>query len=233
MIQNYDDFCRELLHAGFSLACGSEGVFGLLGFGWLDQPPESPVRWHTGDPETDPWQWRVRVLAERRDIAYGKVFLRKAGYIAREWYPYFLAARREGRSFGEAYAGGLCSQYAKRIFETLSAHGALPAHEIKKAAGFGKEENSRFEKALTDLQMGLFITMCGQAQKRAKSGEGYGWASMMFCVTEEFWGPAGPELFEQAAGISRAEAVEAITERIYGLNPKADARQVEKFVLGR
>lgn len=79
MIQNYDDFCGELLCAGFSVAAGGndEGVFGLLKYGWNDEPHDCAVRWHTGDPGTDPWEWRVRVLKERRDIAYGKVFFAK------------------------------------------------------------------------------------------------------------------------------------------------------------
>ena len=36
MIQNYDDFCRELLKAGFTLGSGGndEGVFTLLEHGW-------------------------------------------------------------------------------------------------------------------------------------------------------------------------------------------------------
>ena len=31
------------------------------------------------DPETDPWEWRIRVLDERDDIAYAKLFYKKSG----------------------------------------------------------------------------------------------------------------------------------------------------------
>lgn len=57
-IRNYNDFVTELLNAGFSVAGGGndEGVFGLLKFGWDNQPTDSHIRWHTGDPETDPWE---------------------------------------------------------------------------------------------------------------------------------------------------------------------------------
>ncbi len=65
-----------------------EGVFTLS-----DAFGES-IAWHTEDPETDPWEWRIRVLDEYTDIAYGKLFFRKSGYITKEWYPYFLAVRR-------------------------------------------------------------------------------------------------------------------------------------------
>ena len=60
MIQNYNDFCAELLNAGFSVASGGndEGIFGLLEHGWSEQPPGSMIRWHTGEPDADPWERR-------------------------------------------------------------------------------------------------------------------------------------------------------------------------------
>ena len=96
MIRSFSEFCTVLLSAGFSGAVGGkdDGVFGLFRYG-LGAQDEGSIHWHTGDPETDPWEWRMRVLYERDDIAYSKVFFRKAGYITREWYPYFLVARRK------------------------------------------------------------------------------------------------------------------------------------------
>jgi hypothetical protein len=230
MVKNYSDFCRKLLDAGFSMAGGNdEGVFGLIGFDWKNEPPGSHIRWHTGDPDTDPWEWRIRVLSDQNDVSYAKVFFRKGGYITRAWCPRFLAARREGRDFAAYYADGLASLYAKRIVDTLAGRRGLPVHELKQRAGFGKEDKSRFEKALTDLQMGLFITMSGAAQKQNTYGEEYGWHSTCFCLTEEFW---GADLFEQAAKIGKREAIDAITERVYLLNPNADAKKVQKFILG-
>ncbi|MDR1217362.1 MAG: hypothetical protein LBJ99_02120 [Oscillospiraceae bacterium] len=231
MITNFGDFITELLGAGFSVAGGNdEGVFGLIGFSWENQPPGGPVRWHTGDPETDPWEWRIRVLEERNDIAYAKVFFRKAGYITREWYPYFLAARRGGREYADFYADGLMSRDTKRVMDVLAENRALPVHELKLLVGFGKEKKSRFDKALADLQMDLFITMCGRAQKRNKYGEEYGWNSTVFCISEEFWERA---VFDQAAEIGAQKSFDAISERIYQLNPNADGRKVRKFILGR
>lgn len=95
-IQNYNDFVTALLSNGFSVGGGnSEGIYALISWSWDENPPyDTPVRWHTGDPETDPWEWRIRVLDERNDIAYAKLFFNKSGYITKEWYPYFLAVRR-------------------------------------------------------------------------------------------------------------------------------------------
>ena len=95
MIQNYDEFITELHRAGFSLGGGSsKGIYAAVPFDWTEQPAGTQVRWHTGEPDTDPWEWRMRVLEERSDIAYAKVFFRGSGYITREWYPFFMSAAR-------------------------------------------------------------------------------------------------------------------------------------------
>lgn len=93
-------------------------------------PYETPVRWHTGDPETDPWEWRIRVLEEKEDIVYAKLFFNKSGYITKEWYPYFLAVRRGGRTLMEEYEDGKVSYFAKRIYEIIAQSEAMPLHVI-------------------------------------------------------------------------------------------------------
>ena len=230
-IQNYADFVEALLQAGFSLGGGnSDGIFALIPWGWEEAPPyDTPVRWHTGDVETDPWEWRMRVLDERRDIAYGKVFFKKSGFITKEWAPYFLAARRGKTDFPEAYESGTLSHAAKRIYGVVLDYGTLPLHAIKQLAGFGSEEKSRFDGALTELQMRMFLTMCGRQQKLSQKGEEYGWYSTVFCTTEQFW---GEDLFAQAAKISKNDAVEAITKQVLLLNPEAEAKKIQKFILG-
>ena len=99
-IKGYGDFVSTLLDVGFSMGGGnSEGIFSVIPWNWKEVPPyETPVSWHTGNPETDPWEWRIRVLDERKDIAYSKLFFKKSGYITKEWAPYFLAVRRENRT---------------------------------------------------------------------------------------------------------------------------------------
>ena len=230
-MENYHDFVSALLKAGFSLASGGndEGVFNLFEHGWNEEPLESPIRWHTGDLETDPWEWRIRVLDEREDIAYSKLFFRKAGYITKEWYPYFLAVRRGGKSFEEAYADGAISHFAKRIYTVVEEHGSLPLHGIKQLAGFSREDKSKFDQALTELQMKLYLTMCGSQQKRSQKGAEYGWSSTVFCKTEQFF---GEEVFVQAAEIEADEAIQTITRQIFHLNPQAQEKKIIKFIKG-
>ena len=227
MVQCYDDFCGELLAAGFSLGGGSDkGIYAIVPFDWTEQPEDTPVRWHTGEPDTDPWEWRMRVLEERSDIAYAKVFFRSSGYITKEWYPYFLAARRKGMTFDEAWEAGLVSDLARRIYRAAEQNGRVAMHDIKRLAGLSGESSAHIEKAMTELQMGMFLTICGRAQKLDKYGQPYGWSSTVFCTPEEFWqGESFPE-------IPPEKAAEAIRARVLELNPEAQERKIKKFIYG-
>jgi len=233
-VKGFGDFLVVLDEAGFSLGGGSsDGVYAIVDRGWADVPPhETPLRWHTGDAETDPWQWRMRVLAERTDIAYGKIFFRKSGYLTKKWVPYFLAVRRgtpASATFVDAYDAGTMSYMAKRVFDVIDESGAMPVHTLKQLVNVAKDEKAAFERALADLQMKMFLTVAGEQQKISKDGEAYGWSSKIFCTTESFW---GEEVFAQAAVMDRREAIDAITAQIYTLNPNADAKKVRKFIEG-
>ena len=231
MIQNYNDFVATLLGAGFSMGGGnSEGIFSVIPWSWDETPPyDTAVRWHTGDPETDPWEWRMRVLNERDDIAYAKLFFKKSGYITKEWYPYFFKIRRDGKAFADEYADGSMSYFAKRIYDVIAEHETLPLHAIKQIGGFSKEDAPKFERALVELQMKLYLTICGRRQKLSQKGEEYGWSSTVFCTVEQFF---GTDLLEAVDRIGEREAVERITEQIHRLKPSADAKKILKFIKG-
>ena len=133
MINNFSDFCNALLECGFSMGGGSaKGIYAIIPYDWKEQEfMDTPIKWHTGDAESDPWEWRMRVLEERDDIAYSKVFFRTSGFITKEWYPYFYAVRRKGETFEEAYESGTISQTAKRIYNIVAGnevalHGRTP-----------------------------------------------------------------------------------------------------------
>lgn len=230
-IHNYNDFVEVLSQAGFSMGGGnSEGIYAAVPWNWNEEPPyQTAVRWHTGETETDPWEWRIRVLDERDDIAYGKLFFKKSGYITKQYYPYFLAARRRGQSFAEEYEDGLISHNAKKIYEIICANGTLPLHAIKQIGGFGKEDKSKFDRAIVELQMKMYLTMCGTQQKLSQKGEEYGWSSTVFCKVEDFF---GEEIIRQAEALDRQEAIEQIKAQVYRLNPEAQEKKIMKFIQG-
>ena len=231
-LNNFNDFVRILLASGFSIGGGNdEGIYAIVDYDWLNIPHDSPIIWHTGDPETDPWEWRIRILSECSDIAYAKCFFKKSGYITSEYYPYFLALRRGGVAFDDEYSDGLISHSAKRIYDVVREYGELPLHDIKTIGGFSRDEKSRFDSALTELQMRLYLTICGTRRRMNAKGEEYGWETTMFCTTERFW--EHTDVFDRAAVIDEPEAYAMIRERVMKLNPNADEKKIRKFAYGR
>ena len=231
MIRCYDDFINTLLTAGFSMGTSnSEGIYAIIEWEWNDQPrSDTPVRWYTGDLATDPNEWLGNILNERDDIAYGKLFFKKSGYITKEWYPYFLATRRDGIDFDDAHADGNISHFAKRIYDVVSAHETIPVEEIKRLGGFLRKNKSGFDRALTELQMKMFITPCARRYKVSQKGEEYGMASTVFCTTERLFGEA---IFDEAEKITKDAAIQKIRGQILKLNPAAEDKKISKFILG-
>lgn len=228
-IHGFDDFCRAVGAAGFTPGgANPEGVFSLSAH-------FAPgIRWHTEDPDTDPWEWRMRVLTEREDIAYAKLFFGKSGYVGREWYPCFLAARRGGKkaglglaSFTQAYNDGLMTATSKRMMALFEKHGTLATHQLRALGEF--RDKSKFDRALIELQMRMFITMCGHKRKRSTEGVEYGWNSAVFVPADGFFGPAA---LAEAEALDRDEAAEAIARQALRLNPQADPKKLERFIYG-
>lgn len=128
-------------------------------------------------------------------------------------------------TFDEAWEAGLVSDLARRIFRAVEENGRVAMHDIKQLAGLSGESSAHIEKAMTDLQMGMFLTICGRQQKLDKFGNAYGWSSTVFCTPEEFWGKnfdiPEPE-----------EAAEKIRSRVLQLNPAAQERKIKKFIYG-
>ena len=108
--------------------------------------------WWTGDPEQDPWEWR-ELIARSGQVAYGKFFGRKAGFISREWFPHFANWRRDGYDFDSRWDEALASLRSKKIMDRFQEQGEWFSYRLKAAAGFGKDGEKNFEGVITDLQM--------------------------------------------------------------------------------
>ncbi|MBQ4050839.1 MAG: hypothetical protein IJD13_04360 [Oscillospiraceae bacterium] len=202
-IRCYHDFIEAIRKAGFSMGGSSEGIFSLCSHF------AENIRWHTGDPETDPWVWRRRA-AEEGDIVYGKFFFHKGGYITREWLPLFMAVRRDGLELSEMYEDGKITRMEKDIYELICKTGRASFSELKSLLGIRKESASKFESATVKLQSGMFITICGETRKLASTGEPYGWPVNVFCPIEAI----DEELWEDACDYDADEAETLIRNRI-------------------
>lgn len=229
MVHNYSEFCGELLKSGFSMGGGNaKGIYAVVNFDWKEAPENTAVRWHTGDPDTDPWEWRIRVLTERSDIAYAKVFFKSSGYITKKWYADFLSARRNGRDYGAMRADGEISDFSARVYDIISRYDGIPTHELRRLGGFSSADSPKLDKAIIELQMKMLITLCGSVRKRNSKGEEYGWNSTVLCTVEDFW----EEEAKRAMKLDPKESFEKIRKQVLKLNPSAEEKTIKKFILG-
>lgn len=187
--------------------------------------------WWTGDPASDPWEWR-KLLAAEEDIAYGKFFDRKAGFVSKSWFPAFANYRRDGYDFDALFDDGLASFRAKKLMDALEpdeqARGlALMTHELKERAGFGKGGEKNFPGVLTELQMRTYLIMQDFRQRMNKHGEGYGWHIAVMATPETKWGydfiSAGYKEAPSASG-------ERIYRHISALFPDAEDAALRKIL---
>ena len=116
--------------------------------------------WWSKNPEVDPWEWRA-IIARSGNVAYGKFFDKKAGFISKEWLPYFVNYRRDGYDFDALWDDEKASRRQKKIMDLFAQENANAEYyssEVKQKAGFGKDGEKGFEGTITDLQMQMSHT---------------------------------------------------------------------------
>ena len=148
--------------------------------------------WWSGDPEKDSWEWRI-LLSRKKDIAYGKFFNKKAGYVLKKWFPVFAKYRRNGYDFEALIGDELASFRAQKIMAALELDDEMRglemlSFELKEKAGFGKGGEKNFEGIMTELQMQTFLLMSDFRQKVNRKGQAYGWHIAAFETPETKWG---------------------------------------------
>ena len=92
-----------------------------------------PEYWWSGDTEVDPWEWR-EIIARRVEVAYGKFFDKKAGFISKEWLPYFANYRRDGYDFDSLWEDGKASRRQKKIMDLFEENDEIESEELNKIA---------------------------------------------------------------------------------------------------
>ena len=116
----------------------------------------SCLHWWSGDPERDPWEWR-QLIARSGRVAYGKFFGRKAGFIAKDWFPHFANWRRDGYDFDSRWDDARASRRQKRIMDQFADRQELSSFALRRLAGFGKGGETNFDGTVTDLQMDGYL----------------------------------------------------------------------------
>lgn len=219
-LSTYQEFAQALESAGFmTLSRNPLGIPNL-------SVTTLPEQWHTG-LDTDPWQWKSRVVMEKR-AAYAKLFFGSPSFVTAQWYPVLLAVRRTG-TFEEAWENGVVSAEARRIYDLFSDRKVLAVHEIKRMAGFSKASAGKYESAMAALQAGMWLTVSGMTRMATADGRPHSWPVTEYMRVEDW---AWPGTMEQAEKLTRQEAVQQITERILQINPDADSRAMNRFLFG-
>ena len=190
----------------------------------------APYGWWMGEAEIDPWEWR-QIIAAGDDIAYGKFFDKKAGFISKEWFPTFANYRRDGYDFDARWDDELAGIRSKKIMDLFAedlADRELYSFEVKKLAGFGKEGEKNFEGEVTKLQMQTYLCVRDFRRRKNKNDEEYGWGIAVYCLPEHLWG------YEYVTGAYKEEPEDSavkIMAHVQELYPEATPRHLAK-VLG-
>ena len=185
----------------------------------------SPLYWWTGDKANDPWEWR-EIIAETEDIAYGKFFNNKTGFISKEWFPYFANARRDGYDFDAAWDDGLVQRRYKAIMDICEDGQLHVGHELKKQAGFGKEGYKNFDGCIAGLQMQTYLLIKKFERKKNKKGESYGMAVSCYEKPEAVW---GYDFVTSAYKEDPRESAERIVQRAKEMFPGASEDTYKKI----
>ncbi|MBR3246108.1 MAG: hypothetical protein IKF90_25970 [Parasporobacterium sp.] len=185
-IHSVDELAKLIRKIGFLPLFGNE----ISGFSVEERTVTD--HWWSGDPAKDPWEWR-QALARNKDIAYGKFFHKKAGYVSKKWFPVFANYRRNGYDFEALVGDELASHRAKKVMNALELDDEmrgieLLSFELKEKAGFGKGGEKNYEGVITELQMQTYLLMSNFRQKTNKNGQPYGWHIAALETPESKWG---------------------------------------------
>jgi hypothetical protein len=140
--------------------------------------------WHTGDPDTDPWQWKDRAVSEHK-LAFGCVINGYKGFLSKDMYPLFYNAYREAVSLEERYLDGLVPKMEMDIFRMFLSGAVLSTADVRSAVQVTKKQGAfEADSALKSLQRQFLISVCGSKRKLSYEGLPYGWPANAYCLTE-------------------------------------------------
>lgn len=183
----------------------------------------SPDYWWTGIREEDPWEWR-EIIASGHQVAYGKFFDQKAGFISLKWLPYFANYRRGGYDFDSRWEDGLANRREKKIMDMLTGRDddgdvtfpddQILSTELKKKAGFGKGGEKNYPGIVTALQMQTYLVITDFHRRVNKRGEEYGMPVSVMLPPEAIWGyETVTAAYNEDPNVSRQRIADQIKEQ--------------------
>lgn len=216
--------CRELID--WIREVGFLPLFKNEAEGFSAEEHVSDRFWWTGDPEQDPWVWRERI-ARSGEVAYGKFFNKKTGFVSLEWFPYFANYRRDGYDFDARWDDELANIRCKKIMDVFAGGEAYTGLELKRAAGFGKGREKNFDGIMMELQMQTYLVIKDFRRKRSKKGIEYGMPVCVYAMPERLW---GYDMVSSAYKEEPQESWQRIYEHVRSCFPEAGEMQIKKLL---
>lgn len=171
---------------------------------WKAAAGDRPVASQHDDPGHITWRWKDEMLDQRRWY-YGKLLRGKATAVSLQTLPHFYALSDRVNDLDDyrlAYESGSISRPACDVAEALRAHGAMDTVRLRRAAHLSSEAaKARFDRALVELQRGLWVVPVGVAEAGA-------WRYAFVYELFDRWFPA---IAEQARPIAHHEAQAQLT----------------------
>lgn len=182
--------------------------------------------WWSGDEARDPWEWRA-LAARSGQIAYGKFFNKKAGFISLEWLPRFINFRRDGYDFDARCDDGKAKHRERRLMQPFMGGGELFSFEARELGGFKRGGEKNFEGTLAELQMQTYLVIKDFRRRRNRHGEPYGWNIAVYAMPEAIW---GGQLVTSAYGEEPEESRRAVYEHMRALYPDTDEQSLRRLL---
>ena len=162
---------------------------------------------HSGYDIERTWGWKDEALGQRLWF-YGKLLRSRATLVSLSFLPNFYALSENygdyEHDYLDEYRTGALSAEAKTIYEALLRNGALDAIRLRRESRLSAEASKpRFEKTLTELQVGLKVLPIGIAPVGA-------WRYAFIYELLPRW---LPDLADRARRISRTEARRLILDQ--------------------
>lgn len=185
---------------------------------WVAVAGDRPVADAHDDPGHVTWGWKDSLLGAKRWY-YAKVLRKRSTMISLTVAPFFYALSENYGSPEEdyqiQYMQGNMTQEAKAVYEALLAEGPLDTITLRRAANLSsRESDSRFNRALVDLQADFKVLPVGTSQAG-------GWRySFIYELVHRHY----PDLLEQARLIQENKARMELV-RLYLLSVGAATRR--------
>ena len=221
-LTSYQDFVEQVNEMGFLPISGLTPGLPSLG----DLTPDG--NWHTGDPDTDPWQWKDRAAREKK-LAYGCILNGQKGFVSSQLYAAFYTAFYPPEPMPVRWAEGLVDRTTWSLWNLFEKQSVVNTFEAHRMLAGNSSSSSRIDNRLQALQAAYYITGAGNARKVSRAGQEYGWLAMRYQRVLD-WAPEG--WLTDAPGMRVNEAWEIILDAGLAISAAAGTR-LERNDLGR